>query len=259
MLCGQENEIPHLMRIGLIYVRSKEGEKRMSEFKFNCPHCNQSLEAPEEMLGDTIECPACKGFIQLPAYAPKPTPQMKKTPLRVSTPPPTPHEEQPWYYYVKGKRVGPADASQIHALATQGAIDNSTLVWREGFSEWIPLGQTTLKVASSAPPPLTGTAVSNGLVWTVAFLPILGTLLEYLIAEMTKSDPHNLWFITICLNIVICVADEKVLKNAGHDTNKFGRWAWFVPGYLFKRARALNQTPGYFIAWMICFVISLFL
>lgn len=45
----------------------------MSEFKFNCPHCKQHLEAPEELLGQTINCPSCNGAIQLPA--PTRTPQ----------------------------------------------------------------------------------------------------------------------------------------------------------------------------------------
>jgi len=39
----------------------------MSDFKFKCPHCQQSLEAPEEMLGTAINCPTCNGSIQLPA------------------------------------------------------------------------------------------------------------------------------------------------------------------------------------------------
>lgn len=38
----------------------------MSDFKFNCPHCSQSLEASEEMLGETIDCPICNGRIELP-------------------------------------------------------------------------------------------------------------------------------------------------------------------------------------------------
>lgn len=46
----------------------------MSDYKFNCPNCNQSLEAPEDMRGQTIECPACNGSIQLPARAPSPSP-----------------------------------------------------------------------------------------------------------------------------------------------------------------------------------------
>ena len=38
----------------------------MSDCKFNCPHCNQPLEAPEEMLGLRIDCPSCNGHIQIP-------------------------------------------------------------------------------------------------------------------------------------------------------------------------------------------------
>ena len=39
----------------------------MSDFKFNCPHCQQSLEAPEDMLGQEIDCPSCNGRIELPS------------------------------------------------------------------------------------------------------------------------------------------------------------------------------------------------
>ena len=53
----------------------------MADFKINCPHCKQSLEAPEEMLGQQINCPTCNGAISLPApqptapVAPPPPPQ----------------------------------------------------------------------------------------------------------------------------------------------------------------------------------------
>ena len=52
----------------------------MSDFKFNCPHCEQSLEAPEEMLGQTIECPSCSGSIQLPEPEPATQPQSQPAP-----------------------------------------------------------------------------------------------------------------------------------------------------------------------------------
>lgn len=61
----------------------------MSDFKFNCPHCEQSLEAPEEMLGQTIECPSCNGSIELP----KPEPQLEPEPTPEPTPPPEPEPE----------------------------------------------------------------------------------------------------------------------------------------------------------------------
>ncbi len=38
----------------------------MSDFKFNCPHCQQPLEGPQEIVGTTINCPSCNGAIKLP-------------------------------------------------------------------------------------------------------------------------------------------------------------------------------------------------
>ncbi len=57
-------------------VRQKE--KMMSDFAFNCPHCNQHIEAPEDMLGKQIECPDCNGTIQLPEPKSQPPPVLKK-------------------------------------------------------------------------------------------------------------------------------------------------------------------------------------
>ena len=48
----------------------------MSDFTFNCPHCEQPFEAPEEMLGQTIECPSCNGVLELPKPDPGPEPEL---------------------------------------------------------------------------------------------------------------------------------------------------------------------------------------
>jgi hypothetical protein len=47
----------------------------MSDCKFECPLCGQSLEAPEDMLGEIIDCPSCNGQIQIPV--PKPPPRRR--------------------------------------------------------------------------------------------------------------------------------------------------------------------------------------
>ena len=44
-----------------------------------CPHCEQSLKAPEDMLGGTIECPSCNGSIQLPEPEPQAPPEPAPT------------------------------------------------------------------------------------------------------------------------------------------------------------------------------------
>jgi DNA-directed RNA polymerase subunit RPC12/RpoP len=38
----------------------------MSEFKFNCPRCQQHLQCEEAFSGRQIQCPACKFLIRIP-------------------------------------------------------------------------------------------------------------------------------------------------------------------------------------------------
>ncbi|MDR0993968.1 MAG: hypothetical protein LBN38_05330 [Verrucomicrobiota bacterium] len=38
----------------------------MADLHFNCPHCGQNLDAPEEMAGETIDCPVCQKSFQIP-------------------------------------------------------------------------------------------------------------------------------------------------------------------------------------------------
>jgi hypothetical protein len=43
----------------------------MADINFDCPHCEQNLDAPPDMAGESIECPACEETIEIPA-PPKP-------------------------------------------------------------------------------------------------------------------------------------------------------------------------------------------
>lgn len=165
----------------------------------------------------------------------------------------------PWYYALNGRRLGPVSNEDITRLLAQSTISNESLVWTAGFADWLPIARTTLRKPLTEPPPLTGCAVNNTFVWIVAFAPIIGTFLEYLVAGATHSNRNSLWFITLALNIVLTATDDWMLKQAGHDTKKWGWMWWLVPVYLYKRAKALNQSLAYFTTWMICFFVSLFL
>jgi hypothetical protein len=76
----------------------------MSDFKFNCPHCQQPFEAPGEMLGQEINCPTCNGAITLPPQQPKLATFVPPPPASVETIPPVPpstssllHTAIQWY------------------------------------------------------------------------------------------------------------------------------------------------------------------
>lgn len=46
-----------------------------------------------------------------------------------------------WFYGKDGAQHGPVGEHEISRLLSAGEIDNSTIVWREGMSDWIPLAQ----------------------------------------------------------------------------------------------------------------------
>jgi hypothetical protein len=105
-----------------------------------------------------------------------------------------------------------------------------------------------------------GEAVSNGVVWTVAFVPLISVFLQLALAGPLGTTAASLWYIAPILNVILCLADEANLKKAGHNTKGMGVWAFLlVPVYLFVRAARLKQNNGYAIVWLVSFGLSLFI
>ena len=61
-----------------------------------------------------------------------------------------------WYYAENNERRGPIEDADFQSLVSAGTIVPETLVWREGFTEWLPYSQASSAV--SVPPP---TALSS--------------------------------------------------------------------------------------------------
>lgn len=62
-----------------------------------------------------------------------------------------------WHFANRsGQQQGPVTASDLRAAFERGELDASTLVWRDGFSQWQPLSQVSgeLGIRGTAPPPL---------------------------------------------------------------------------------------------------------
>lgn len=178
-------------------------------------------------------------------------------------------EEKSWFYEKNGQRIGGVSEQEIIELIKNQAITYGATVWKTGFPDWMMIENTELRchLEKSAPPPLTGHQVNNTLVWLLAFAPIIGLALEYFVSGVMHSDSEYLtqsaaengdyWYITLILNIALCVWDARRLKTAGINTTTFRGWRWLVPVYLFQRAKMLKQNQAYFIIWIICFFITL--
>ncbi len=60
-----------------------------------------------------------------------------------------------WYYAENNERRGPIEDAAFQSLVTAGTIKHDTLVWRDGYPEWVPYAQ-----AASPAGPMPGVAAS---------------------------------------------------------------------------------------------------
>lgn len=87
--------------------------------------------------------------------------------------------------------------------------------------------------------------MNDTLVWVLAFAPIIGYLMELFVAGAINGseaaaaqamENASYWYITLALNLLLSVFDERYLQKAGHHTSRFKGWVWLVPVYLYQRA-----------------------
>ena len=179
--------------------------------------------------------------------------------FNINIPPLSIKKEQNWWYEMNGEQKGPVNDNEIMKLIKNGSLNKENLIWKDGMNKWVPIRITDFNAyfRTDVPPPLTGDAISNTIVWWLSFAPFLGIVVASFLAKLDNSYNYNkYWFITLIINVVLSYADDRNLKKAGHDTSKLGS-AFLVPIYLYKRAEMLKQSNTYFWIWIILFVLSL--
>lgn len=100
----------------------------MNDFEFNCPHCEQWLEAPQEMMGETIDCPSCNGSIELPKPAAQaeretpPEPETKNCPFCAETILATAVKCKHCGEFLNGQQSQPLTKATIRRLRNGGLV-----------------------------------------------------------------------------------------------------------------------------------------
>lgn len=181
-------------------------------------------------------------------------PQCGSTIERQAERPPSEKPGTEWYYESKGERIGPISESELLRLIQANMIQRDTLVWNKGMAEWQRITETALSIQFQGPPPLAASVVTSAFVWVLAFAPLIGQFMEGFLSGLTETEIGKLWWVTLCLNIGLSLADERTLRKAGYDTKSMGA-AWLVPVYLYKRSAVLKQNKAYFIVWIMGFVL----
>jgi uncharacterized membrane protein YhaH (DUF805 family) len=67
-----------------------------------------------------------------------------------------------WYIAKNGQQEGPVTPQQIKALVNAGSLDPATaMVWREGLTDWKPLGESELAAEIAIPTPAVASPAIN--------------------------------------------------------------------------------------------------
>ena len=61
-----------------------------------------------------------------------------------------------WYYVHNGETIGPVTQEVFDELRYSGVLNDQTMVWQDGWTDWIPLEQANLTPASSPDAPAAG-------------------------------------------------------------------------------------------------------
>ena len=94
--------------------------------KFECPHCSQKIDAPEELAGTATNCPACGEAITVPALSQK------------AEPPPLPPQPRV-YVSSDGKTWGAYDTATLQRHVDDRKFLPTDLANVAGSDNWQPL------------------------------------------------------------------------------------------------------------------------
>jgi hypothetical protein len=122
-------------------------------YQVKCPHCSVVHKAPPEAAGKRVTCKSChKDFI-----APKPRSK--------SSPPPVQSADRPWSIHQGGQTLGPFSLRTVIEEIQAGKFDETTLAWKDGMSDWKPLGEIEAfqdALSAAGMKPASGAAAARG-------------------------------------------------------------------------------------------------
>lgn len=162
-----------------------------------------------------------------------------------------------WYYVLNDERKGPISEAELLRLLEAGYIYGNTLVWKQGFQNWLPINQSGIVMQKRDETVVN--KVGNVSIILLVFMPIVSTLLSYLLAGWLQISSDKLLWIAYVLNILCCTFDYYRVKNAGYNMDKLNAaFLLFVPLYIYRRMVLVNGKKWTFtLVWTVVFVLDI--
>jgi predicted Zn finger-like uncharacterized protein len=232
--------------------------EKIELMKIQCPNCRKPYDVDNSLVGKSVKCKACNERFNVET-----TGDISSS--RTSNlPPPIPTQTE-WFYILDGQRVGPVSESELKTLIGQSKLNSKSIIWKKGFSDWLPISTALPELLfSDTPPAVPMEAVNNLYAWEFALVPIIGAIIGLIelnvVGNMDKYPfPFFAFLASFGMNAFLAYRDEKELKKAGHSFESGLKVAAviLVPVYLFFRASRLKHNFGYAFAWIAAFILSL--
>lgn len=167
-------------------------------------------------------------------------------------------EEKIWFYVINGEQRGPISEAMLLELLRSEKINEETLVWKAGYENWVSLKQAGIHIPNrtQTPPPLACNQINNIPIIILLFVPLISTLVQYLVAGIFQIEVNKIWWIAYGMNVLLCTIDFCILKKAGYKTGKLkAAFCILVPLYIYKRMSLVKGKKWLFtLIWTMFFV-----
>ena len=122
-------------------------------------------------------------------------------------------QDKNWYYSFNGETQGPVSETELLKMLETGYINESTMVWKQGFQGWVTIEQAGISIPKNNAAVVK--KISNKPIVFLVFVPIISSLLQYLLAGWFEISADKLVWIAYILNVIFCLIDYSSVKKAG--------------------------------------------
>ena len=181
-----------------------------------------------------------------------------------------------WYYEENGSKSLALSELELINKIKLGDLTFGSHIWTEGMPNWQSLENTAFVkyLSRDIPPPIDENRVDNSIIIFMSWMPLISMVVQSIWSTIRVNEnrfgssinsvilefnSNGTTFIIISMVVYTFLGylDSRILKSAGHKHVNLG-YLFFIPVYIYKRSKALNQNHAHLITWVLNCAILVF-